>query len=140
LEAIAQEHPAYGYLRTNRELREGYGYRIKHKVVQKLHQEWEVPLMRSTKPPKPSGIREVITAAVDRINLVAEKQEIEPFKITYADFTELAYADGHHKVYLMPIVDHANKMVLGWAVGDRAITELALQAWTMRERHCSTTA
>ncbi|MCK4304316.1 MAG: hypothetical protein KAY24_08775 [Candidatus Eisenbacteria sp.] len=26
-------------------------------------------------------------------------------------------------------VDRATKVVLGWAVGDRAVTELALEAW-----------
>jgi transposase InsO family protein len=72
-----------------------------------------------------------ITAAGDRINLVvkAEKGGIEPFEVAYTDFTELLYMDGRRKVHLIPIVDHASKMVLGWAVGDRAVTDLALQAW-----------
>jgi putative transposase len=30
---------------------------------------------------------------------------------------------------LIPIIDHASKMVLGWAVGVRAVTSLALEAW-----------
>lgn len=129
LESIAQEHPAYGYRRTTEELKDAYSHQINHKVVQRLHKEWGLPLLRSVKPPKPSGIREVITAAGDRINLVAEKGEIEPFEVAYTDFTELVYADGHRKAYLMPIVDHMSKMVLGWAIGERAVTELALQAW-----------
>ena len=131
LEAIARKHPAYGYRRTTEELKEIQRYRINHKVVQKLHQEWGLPLLRSIKPPKPSGIRQVITAAGDRINLVAktEKDEIETFDVAYTDFTELIYANGHCKAHLIPIVDHASKMVLGWALGDRAVTDLALQAW-----------
>ena len=129
LEAITQEHPAYGYRRTTKELREVYRHEINHKVVQKLHQEWGLPLLRSIKPPKPSGIREVITAAGDRINLIVEKGQFKPFEVAYTDFTELIYADGYRKAYLMPIVDHASKMVLGWAVGERAVTELALKAW-----------
>ncbi|MGB5931616.1 MAG: IS3 family transposase, partial [Anaerolineae bacterium] len=36
LETIAREHPEYGYRRTTAELREAYGYRINHKVVQRL--------------------------------------------------------------------------------------------------------
>jgi transposase InsO family protein len=129
LEAIAREHPEYGYRRTTVELREVYGYKTNHKVVQKLHQEWDLPLIRSVKPPKPSGVRQAITAAGDRVNLVASREEIEPFEVAYADFTELVYADGRRKAYLMPIVDHGSKMVLGWAVGGHAVTELALQAW-----------
>ncbi|HUV12616.1 MAG TPA: IS3 family transposase, partial [Acidobacteriota bacterium] len=81
LESTAQENPTYGYRRTTRELREVHGRRINHKVVQRLHQEWGLPLLRSVKPPKPSGIRQVITAAGDRINLVAKKDEIGPFEV-----------------------------------------------------------
>jgi transposase InsO family protein len=129
LEAIARQHPAYGYRRTTVELREVHGHEINHKVVQKLHQAWDLPLIRSIKPPKPSGIRQVITVAGDRINLVAGREEIGPFEVAYADFTELLYADGRRKGYLIPLVDHASKMALGWAVGERAVTELALEAW-----------
>ena len=131
LEAIARKHPAYGYRRSTEELEEIRRHKTNHKVVQKLHQEWGLPLLRSIKPPKPSGIRQVITAAGDRINLVAkaEKDEIETFDVAYTDFTELAYADGHRKAHLIPIIDHASKMVLGWALGDRAVTDLALRAW-----------
>ena len=63
LETIAREHPEYGYRRTTAELTQGHGYNVNHKVVQRLHQEWDLPLMRSTRPPRPSGIRQVITAA-----------------------------------------------------------------------------
>jgi transposase InsO family protein len=131
LEGIARDNPAYGYRRTTKELKELQRHRINHKVVQRLHQEWGLPLLRSIKPPKPSGIRQAITAAGNRINLVvkAEKGEIEPFEVAYTDFTELLYMDGRRKAHLIPIVDHASKMVLGWAVGDRAVTDLALQAW-----------
>lgn len=129
LESIAQEHPAYGYRRTTEELRDVYRHKVNHKVVQRLHTEWGLPLLRSVKPPKPSGIRQVITAAGDRINLVARKNEIEPFEVAYTDFTELVYADGHRKAHLMPIVDHASKLVLGWALGERAVTGVALRAW-----------
>lgn len=129
LEAIAREHPEYGYRRTTVELREGHGYHVNHKVVQRLHREWDLPLIRGTRPPKPSGIRKVITAAGDRINLVAPQESIEPFEVVYTDFTELVYANGQRKAYLIPIIDHDSKLVLGWAVGERAVTELALEAW-----------
>jgi putative transposase len=129
LEMIARQHPGYGYRRTTPELWEIYGYHVNHKVVQRLHQAWDLPLIRGTKQPKPSGIRQVITAAGDRVNLIAGKEAIEPFRVAYTDFTELIYADGRKKAYLIPILDHASKLVLGWAVGERAVTALALQAW-----------
>jgi len=123
-----------GYRRTTVELRENYGHKINHKVVQKLHQAWDLPLLRSIKPPKPSGIRQVITAAGGWINLRAGKSEIGIFEVVYTDFTELVYANGRRKAYLIPIIDHASKMVLGWAVGERAVTELALKAWERAKR------
>jgi len=129
LEAIAREHPEYGYRRTTAELREAYEYRINHKVVQRLHQEWELPLIRGTRLPKPSGIRRVIAAAGGRINVVATREAIPPFGVAYTDFTELVYADGRRKAQMIPIVDHASKLALGWAVGERAVTGLALEAW-----------
>ena len=129
LETIARKHPEYGYRRTAVELREAYGRRVNHKVVQRLHQAWGLPLIRGTKPPKPSGIRRAITVAGDRINLVAGKKTIRPFEVAYTDFTELVYANGRRKAYLMPLVDHATKLVLGWAVGEHADTGLALQGW-----------
>lgn len=129
LEQIARSHPAYGYRRTTTELQEGHGLPVNHKVVQRLHQEWGLPLMRSVRPPKPSGIREVIKAAGGRINLVAGKENIEPFEVLYTDFTEIIYDNGRKKAYLMPILDHTTKLVVGWALGQRAITDLALRAW-----------
>jgi putative transposase len=129
LEMIARQHPGYGYRRTTPELWEIYGYHVNHKVVQRLYQAWDLPLIRGTKRPKPSGIRQAITAAGDRVNLIAEKEAIEPFRVAYTDFTELIYADGRRKAYLIPILDHTSKLVLGWAVGERAVTALALQAW-----------
>jgi transposase InsO family protein len=50
-------------------------------------------------------------------------------EVAYTDFTELIYAGGRRKAYLIPILDHTSKVVLGWAVGERAVTSLALEAW-----------
>jgi len=74
-------------------------------------------------------IRQVIVAAGDRANVVAQLDQIELFQVAYTDFTELPYAHGHKKAYLMPILGHHCKLVYGWAVGSQANTELALQAW-----------
>jgi hypothetical protein len=57
LEAIARHSPEYGYRRTTVELRETYGRLVNHKVVRRLHRMWDLPLIRSTRPPKPSGVR-----------------------------------------------------------------------------------
>jgi transposase InsO family protein len=129
LEQIAREHPAYGIPRITRELRDRYGQRVNHKVVQRLLQSWELALLRSTHVPEPSLVRQVIVAVGERANLVAQLEDIGLFEVAYTDFTELLYADGAAKAYLMSIIDHTSKFVYGWAVGEQANTELALQAW-----------
>ena len=134
LEAIARRSPEYSYRRTTVELREAYGRTVSRKVVQRLHRMWDLPLIRGTKPPKASGIRCAIAAAGDWINLLAGKEKILPFEVAYADFTELVYANGRRKAQLTPIVDHATKLVVGWAVGEPAGTQLALAAWDRARR------
>jgi len=127
LEASAREHPEYGYRRTTTELQETYGEPVNEKVVRRLHLLWDLPLVRSTRRPRPSGIRQVLLAAGSRANLVARLEAIEPFAVSYTDFTELVYARG--KAQLMPILDHVTKLVLGWELGDQGDTAVALGAW-----------
>jgi len=129
LEAIAQEHPEYGWPRVTVELREKYGHHVNHKVVQRLLRLWDLRLMRSTRRPKPGGIRRAIKAAGKHANLVAGMEKVEPFQVMYTDFTELRFAEGRQKAYLIPIIGHVSKMAYGWAVGETTDTTLALKAW-----------
>ena len=135
LKAIAEAHPEYGYRRATAELRETYGHRVNRKVVERLHRLWDLPLRRVRRP-KPSAIRRAIDAAGPRANLLSRrrKAEIGPLEVIYTDFTELRYADGTRKAWLIPLLDHATKYVPGFAVGKRANSELALAAWTAAER------
>lgn len=129
LEKIACEHPAYGIPRITAELQDTYDLAINHKVVQRLLQSWELALLRSTRAPKPSRVRQVIVISGERANLVAQMEQIGLFEVAYTDFTELVYADGTRKAYLMPIIGHVCKMAYGWAVGQQDNTALALEAW-----------
>jgi len=129
LEEIARKHPEYGYRRTTEELRKGFGLIINRKVVQRLHRLWDLALLRRTRIPKPSGIRRIITQAKGRVNLVAQLKVIELFQVAYTDFTEIRYACGEKKAYLMPIIGHVSKKVYGWALGESADLRLALKAW-----------
>jgi len=129
LEEIARNHPEYGYRRTQKELAETYQYPYSREVVRRLHRLWELRLLRSTQPPQPSPVRQTITAAGERVNLVAQRAEIGLFEVAYTDFTELPFANGRRKAYLMPILGHQSKIVYGWATADRANTQTALRAW-----------
>ena len=136
LEQIARQHPEYGILRTTAELRDRYGRQVNHKVVQRLHQVWDLRLARSTRKPKPGKVRQAIVGARERANLVAQLEEIDLFQVAYTDFTELLYADGKHKAHLIPIIDHVCKLVYGWAVGEGPDASVALQAWKRAKETC----
>jgi transposase InsO family protein len=136
LEEIARQHPEYGILRTTAELRDHYGCQVNHKVIQRLHQLWDLRLLRSTRKPKPSKVRQAIVEAGERANLVALLEQIELFQVAYTDFTELLYANGKHKAHLMPIIDHVCKLVYGWAVGEGPDAQVALQAWERTKETC----
>jgi putative transposase len=129
LEEIARKHPEYGVPRIMPELREEYDIDTNHKVIERLLRIWDLVILRSTHRPKPSSVQQAIADAGEYANLVAQLEEIALFQVVYTDFTELRYADGQRKAFLIPIVGHVSKMVYGWAVGEHADTPLALQAW-----------
>jgi putative transposase len=129
LEKIARRHPEYGYRRTAAELRSRLRRPVNQKVVRRLHQEWDLPLIRRAPAPPPSPLRQIIAAAGERVNLVTGLQAIRPFEVFYTDFTELVYDGGRRSARLMALLDHASKLVPGWAVDDRATTRLALAVW-----------
>ncbi len=56
LETIARRWPEYGYRRTTTALREEMGHEINEKVVRRLHQSWDLALIRKTKRPKTQSI------------------------------------------------------------------------------------
>ena len=129
LEEIARKRPAYGILRTTEELRDSYGRLVNHKVIQRLNQLWDFRLLRSTRRPKPSKVRQAIVEAGERANLVAQLEEIGLFQVAYTDFSELLYANGQRKAHLIAIVGHVCKMAYGWAVGEGPDASTALRAW-----------
>ena len=52
----------------------------------------------------------------------------------------MSYAGGQQKGYLITLIDHATKVVVGWAVGNRKTTEVALQAWERAKQTLATCA
>lgn len=128
LEEIARRWPEYGYRRTTTALREK-GHVVNQKVVRRLHKSWGLALMRRTRRPKPSRLRRIIRQAGKRANLIVDLETIEPFEVMYTDFTELKYANGKAKAYFMPILDHASRLCLGWALGESPNRTVALEAW-----------
>jgi hypothetical protein len=84
---------------------------VNHKVIQQLHRCWGLPLVRTTRPPRPSGVRRVIAEAGGKANLLAGLSAIGPFDVVYTDFTELRYAGTTFGV-------HLNQLLMDlWAPG-----------------------
>ena len=129
LEKIIRKHPAYGVPRITKELHENHELLINHKVIQRLLRSWDLSILRTVKKPTPSQVKQVIDAAGNEANLVAQMEQISLFEVAYTDFTEIPYANGTRKAYLMPIIGHVCKMAYGWALGKSANTDLALMAW-----------
>ena len=108
---------------------------MNRKVVERLHRLWDLPLRRARRP-RPSAIRRAIDTAGAQANLLSRhhKAEIGPLEVLYTDFTELRFAGGVRKAWLIPLLDHATRYVAGFAVGKRANSGLALEAWTAAKR------
>jgi transposase InsO family protein len=129
LEEIARKHPEYGLPRIMPELRDVYKIGANHKVVERLLRTRDLQILRSTHRPRPSSVQQAILAVGEYANLVAQLDEIALFQVVYTDFTEIPYANGQKKAFLIPIIGHVSKVAFGWAVGEHADTPLALQAW-----------
>jgi hypothetical protein len=129
LGAIARDHPEYGLPRIMAELREVYDCSVNHKVVERLLRLWDLRILRGTRHPRSSGIYEAILAVGDKANLVVQREEVGLFEALHTDFTGLAYANGHRRAVLMPIIPHTSKLACGWAVAETGDTVLALHAW-----------
>jgi putative transposase len=125
---IAKKHPEYGYRRTASELAER-GFLINHKVVEKLHRNWNLSVMKRVKKPKPNPIVKLLKEAGSKVNLVSRLREIDDLEVFYTDFTEIVYGKGQAKAQLMPIIDHSSKLAAGHALGKSANTDLAVKAW-----------
>jgi putative transposase len=135
LEGIIEQHPEYGVRRLVPELRAQVGTLIGKSVVGALLKLWDLPLLRGTHHPKPSGIRQAIQAAGATINRVATLAQIGVLAVLYTDFTQIVYASGRRKAQLMPLVDHASKVVAGWALNEHKTTPVALAAWEDARRN-----
>jgi putative transposase len=112
---VLKENPAYGYRRIEPELKE-LGYSVGETGIRRVLGMWDLSLQRWAGKPKPSVPRKP-----------------GPLQVFYTDFTAIWYADGRKKAYLMPLVDDATKWVIGWAVGYRPNTELALECLSMAQ-------
>jgi len=127
---ILRENPSYGYRRIEPDLKE-LGYPVGETVLRRVLGMWDLSLQRWAGKPKPSVPRRILVTESDGMNLVAGIEKPEPLQVFYTDFTAIWYAKRNKKAYLMALVDDVTKWAIGWAVGFRPTTELALEALSM---------
>ncbi len=131
---IIGEHPGYGYRRILPELEERTGQTVNHKRLRRLLSEHKLSLSRQSSGHSPSPVQEILGDAAGDLNLVAGLDP-GPLEAFSTDFTELSYAEGNRKAYLMAVVDLESKYVPGWAVGPSGNRKLAMRCWEqVRER------
>ena len=127
---ILRETTGYGYRRILPDLKD-LGYPVGERVTRRILKMWDLSLQRWAGKPKPSVARRILAKEGNGMNLVARMGKPSPLEVFYTDFTTLWYARGGKKAYLMPLLDDATKWVVGWAVGQRPNTDLALEALSM---------
>jgi putative transposase len=99
---IIGEHPSYGYRRILPELEERTGQAVNHKRLRRLLSEHELGLARQVSGHSPSPVQEILGDAAGNLNLVAGLDP-GPLEAFSTDFTELSYAEGNRKAYLMAV-------------------------------------
>ncbi len=133
---VIRENPGYGYRRILPELHAA-GHEVGESVLRKVLKLWELELLRTIRKPRLSGPRQYIKQGKGW-NLVKKIKEPKAFEVMYTDFTEIRYDGGKKKAYLMPIIDHRTKLVIGWEVGERKDTGLALGALSTTRSNMTT--
>lgn len=127
---IIEVHSAYGYRRLTAELKKT-GTRVNHKRLLPLLRLWGLSLRRKLVKRRQSGITAILQFLGSRvlaIKRLSEEQLKTLGKVVFTDFTEIVYNHGKNKLYLIPYLENKTKKILGYAVGERPTTELALQA------------
>lgn len=125
---IIAEHPGYGYRPMIVELKAEYGLTVNHKKLRRLLHRWQWALKRSVSKPPHRAIQKILDEGAGHLNLVKD-WEPGPLEMLSTDFTELGWANGTRKAWLIAMVDPVGRGAMGWAVGLSANRSLARQCW-----------
>ena len=108
------------------ELAARLGEPVNHKRVKRILRDNHWSLVRQLPRYRPSGVQRILQKRPSELDLVRGR----PFGVLQAvstDFTELPYAAGSRKAWLIVIHDLVSRWVVAWAVGRRRNRELALE-------------
>lgn len=127
---VVREHPGYGYRRILPEVNARRDRPVNHKRLRRVLRAYDLALPRCLPKHRPSPVREILKKCRGQLDLVNEKSgRLCCMEALSTDITELQYAGGSRKAYLMAFVDIESKLVAGWALRRRGDQYLALDAW-----------
>ena len=125
--SVIESHPDYGYRRIQVELVDRIGRLINHKRLRRVLKHYDLGLRRCLPKPSSSQILGVVAQAGAAADLV-KGRSFKALEVFSTDFTELFYAGGQRKVYLMVLLCIESRWAGGWAVGARRCRQLALKS------------
>jgi len=124
------------------------GIKVNGKRVCRLLKEFGLAIRRRVRPVKPNPLLEAVRTAGKLANLTAALlqeariagRSLRPFELLYTDFTLIAYAatyatyaggvrGGSLQAWFLPILDHASRVVVGYALAPVPTAAAALSAW-----------
>jgi putative transposase len=125
--SVIGDHPGYGYRRLCPELSERLGAPVNHKRVRRILRCYNLGLPRCLPASTPSRVLRVIAEAGKSADLT-KGRSFAPMEAFCTDFTELAYAGGERKAWLMALLDINSRWMGGWSVAPQRHREMALEA------------
>ena len=125
---ILKDHPDYGRPRMTAELRERLSFRVNGKRVERLLRDNGWGVIRYLPRRSNSGVQKILHHRKGNLNKVSGR-EFGVLKAFSTDFTELRYAQGRRKAWLMTLSDLESRWAAGWAVGSQKNRTLALRCW-----------
>lgn len=125
--SVIEDHPDYGLRRIHAELVERLARPINSKRLRRMLRRYDLGLRRCLPKPSSSPVVEVVKEAGATADLV-KGRSFNALEVFSTDFTELFYAGGHRKAYLMVLLCIESRWAGGWAVGARRCRQLALKS------------
>ena len=125
---ILKDHPDYGRPRMTVELWERLSYRVNSKRVERLLRDNGWGMIRHFPRRSKSGVQKILHHRRGNLNKVSGR-EFGVLKAFSTDFTELRYAQGRRKAWLMTLSDRESRWAAGWWVEPRRNLSLALRCW-----------
>ena len=125
--SVIESHPDYGHRRIQSELVDRTGSPINHKRLRRVLKRYDLGLRRCLPKASHSPVIRFVAQAGAAADLV-KGCSFKALEVFSTDFTEVFYAGGQRKAYLMVLLCIESRWAGGWAVGARRCRQLALKS------------